>query len=272
MYTLKDITTYSLIYLKLIPEPEITLLKKYHITNFYELEELLSKNIPELCTPLIFELMRLAYKVLKDIKEERVNPKTFTWNHNQTYLDTIKNTDQNTKGSALFYNVVNSNSGIYEHSLNDFDIYTLKYLTSKIALNGKNAAQACILGIGSKKLIDLAFNIKQYDEQINRVVKSLTIPQDINLFLYNQEQKRTLVEKYKEELIRYLFSLTNTFTFGYISSRDKEIILKVLRNQSHSLKYQSFLTTILDFIANYTIISELEAKDSRELTLQRFVK
>jgi len=73
MYTLKDITTYSLIYLKLIPEPEITLLKKYHITNFYELEELLSKNIPELCTPLIFELMRLAYKVLKDIKEENEN-------------------------------------------------------------------------------------------------------------------------------------------------------------------------------------------------------
>lgn len=110
MFTLKDITTYSLIYLKLIPEKECVLFQKYHITNFQELEHQLGIN-EELSTPLIFELMRLARKLLKDISEQRINPPTFTWNYEKNWEQIAKSTDKATKGNVLFYNVIAINSG-----------------------------------------------------------------------------------------------------------------------------------------------------------------
>lgn len=272
MISLEDITTYDLIYFDKLPPREIYLLKRYQVTNFGILQDLINKGIIN-DSPILISCLEKAYKTLEDIKLKKKNPVVYNFSYFSESQDVLINTDKENKANVLFYRTINSNSGLWLRELHSFDIYTLKYLVGRISLDGNNACVATIYGLGNSKLIDLINNLKLYDEQIKRIRESM-VGETQNIFTYQNIDKRKIILEAQYQILSSLFHLSNNFLFGQANENTKKQILLVSENDDFSkkkYKYRKYLEIIRNFLADYTTLRELQEGPSTQ-TLKRFIR
>ena len=111
--------------------------------------------------------------------------------------------------------------------------------------------------------------ILMYHEQIERQALE-TSRRDINLFTYMQEEKRELVRKDITDIIVWLLENTKEeFIWGDLSETQKK---KFLSAVTRSFKPDIYLReNLIQMIADYTTMSEIEKGLTEGDTLKRFI-
>lgn len=278
MYTLEDITTFDLIYLKQISEEARKLFKEKNITNFQELENYYYSGNPDF-KDLIELLLKKAHITLDKLNFGK-QVVTYKWPQLE-YSSLISKTDKEVNASLLPYNITSYGGALKQLALKEFTIYEVKYLAGKITIDGKNALLKTLYGIGPKYLPGFIDKINFYNEQLERIIECIP---DIasfngNLFTYKRAEKIAIIENNYRQIMIQLFSLSDSFIFGKV---DDDLIKRIIKYyelfrsnpdcfRKKSYYYYSIALPLLQIIANYTILEELES-ESLALTLTRFIK
>jgi len=280
MYTLEDITTFDLIYFKSIPLEVQELFKKYHITNFQELEDLsLSKNVSN---EDIYKLLDKARNSLLNLNNNRLLVKTYNFPNNDSLVQKlIDKTDLETSATSLPYNLTSSSGYITHENLRKFNIHEIKYLSSKITVDGTNALIKVAYGIGPKKMPDFIDKIQFYNDQLSRVISSIPNIETFNenLFTLNEEKKLAIIHNNYEDILKRLFNLSESFIFGHVNAYLAKRIINDYTffanyngyTKKSTYTYNCVSLPLLKIIAHYTTLEELE-EGPNSLTLRRFIK
>lgn len=280
MYTLNDITTYDLVFFKKISNELQLLFQKYNITNFQELEWFIQK-FPCYYNEEIARLLARAYNTLARISSKEIE--IFDWNSNKDnhIKELISKTDSEVLGIQLPYNIASSGGVLKGLALKEINISTIKYLSSKITLDGKNALMKVLYGLGPKNFSGFINKIKFYDEQLERVIPTISSIQGFNgnLFTFRHEEKVRFVEENFDDIFNTLFGLSDNFIFGRVNDEYKKAIINsfhiFFNNPDYRKKsdyiYKYMTLVLIRIIANYTTLQELQS-GSTKMVLKRFSK
>lgn len=282
MFTLEDITIYDLIYSKSMSYDLIELLKKFKITNFQELESFVSNN-RYFYDEEIGRLLKRAYKCLSHANSGKSLSKVYKWSlyENEHLQNLASKTDFETLGIELPYYITSYGGSLTNANLMELSLFDIKYLASKLSLNGNNAIMSVLYGLGPKRLIDFIDKINFYNEQLDRTID--TIPNietfNGNLFKLNEEEKVAIVKEKFASIFERLFGLSNYFIFGAVNDELARKIIKdyfIFSNdasysKSDNYVYYHVALPLINVIAHYTTLNELMEGPS-DLTLKRFIK
>lgn len=289
MFTFEDIITNDLVYLNIASLNLKKIIEKYEIRNFQDLKDFASsKNDLDTDTYLeTMSLLRKADKTLVNLNNGIFLVKVYNWldNENDVLNNLIIKTDKEVLASFLPCILTSPSGSIKQASLRKVNIYDLKYLSSKITYDGKNALIKLIYGIGQKNIAKIEDKINFYNEQLQRVFKENPDIKE-NLFFLHQEEKKEIIKDNFKDIIRQLFSLGDKFIFGKVANGPSfaESLIKLYNyykdydynvykhiNKNDLYNYRCILIPLIELITNYTTLEELKSGSITNV-LKRFVK
>lgn len=120
---------------------------------------------------------------------------------------------------------------------------------------------------GKAHSLDLVPAINYYDAQVIRQAKEVAgdIPQD--LFYINQDERKEIVRENIRDYLRFLFNRSNHFVFGSLTDRQIDMLVSTTKEQHIKRARES----IINDIALYSTMSELDVDGVPELSLSRFI-
>lgn len=176
----------------------------------------------------------------------------------------IAATDLQVYGSSLpIYNPTFKSRTL--KSISEFTISDIKFLISRIAIDGKNGL---VNPIGTKRLLSrIAMGLSLYDRQLKRVMDASVENFNSNLFTVDFEEKQMIVEHNIKDIIDYLLSSGDDFVWGQIGELAKEKLKDALLTGNN----YEYIEIILRVIRDYTTLEELSGPFLDDGTLKRFV-
>ena len=149
-------------------------------------------------------------------------------------------------------------------------INILKKELSQCTIDGKNYFNTYTRKIGAPSIPKIVDSIDMYTDQVLRQ-SQLTNQRDINLFTYQQDQKREIVTDKYAEIIAYFLQNTKEFIWSKLKETQKKDYLSSIINKKYSDKVLK--KKMIKRITNYTTLKELENMEKEDYkVLQRFIK
>ena len=215
-----------------------------------------------------FKQLSYAIRHVEFANKRGVEPEIY---ETKEYEDeSLKYNDALNKGEVLLLSAPTTEYVTSFNVLRRLPIESIKRLLTLTNDEGKNFLISEVKRIGPKALPVILKAIEMYSDQIVRQ-SELTDSRDINLFTYQQEEKKEIVTEKYAEIIAYLLDNTKEFVWGEVSERQKNLYLSsVVNNRQMDTMVKN---RMVNNVANYTTLPELEKVASNDYkVLKRFIK
>lgn len=267
-YFMKDI--------RLMRNEEKDFLKKYDISDFGTLENVINSSIsvPE----YLIDLYELAQAKLKRNRLDR-DPEIYITSFPLTSgidRETVLKTEEETKCNALILENPITCSGFHAsfRKIKKESISNVRFLLGHTSLDGENSLKL-FLSIGNAKIKKMLDAIRWYEEQVVRQASGQNIT-GTNLFYLNESKKREIVEAQFDDFIKYFLSISDDFNFiwGNKTKTVTQLLNDCLGN--YSLIINPTIAKIIrreltNIFINYMTLEELENDAIKNHTLDRFI-
>jgi len=253
----------------------LSVLDNYSIITYGQIEEQINLGNPDFNIGIFKQQLKQVEKNIELLTEQGIKPEIYSskgYRLGVVDLRSLEITDKYTSGRNLILksptNIRHTNRDGY---INMHTIGELKHMLSHVHPNLKNvllSGNYCLTREDIPKLIKA---INFYEEQVIRQAqeikkdKSIHLPR--NVFEYDKDIKRQLVEEQIKEVVDYLTSSTSTYIWGKLSDAEKLRLIKSVTSKSGN---QIIRRNIVEMIANYTTLSEIE-EGLKPKTLKRFI-
>jgi len=253
----------------------LSVLDNYSIITYGQIEEQINLGNPDFNIGIFKQQLKQVEKNIELLTEQGIKPEIYSskgYRLGVVDLRSLEITDKYTSGRNLILksptNIRHTNRDGY---INMHTIGELKHMLSHVHPNLKNvllSGNYCLTREDIPKLIKA---INFYEEQVIRKAqeikkdKSIHLPR--NVFEYDKDIKRQLVEEQIKEVVDYLTSSTSTYIWGKLSDAEKLRLIKSVTSKSGN---QIIRRNIVEMIANYTTLSEIE-EGLKPKTLKRFI-
>lgn len=213
-------------------------------------------------------------RMVNRLSKKGVEPEIYTCKEYKA-LDLEYNDELNSINMLPIKNPVYSGNYIYDVRLGLITVKQAKNDLGYTNCYGENQLKSYLRGVGNVKLQYMINALNMFTEQIERQAK-LTDRRDINLFLYNNDEKREILREMYAEVITYLIYSNKELIWGKLSDNEKKIYLSSVFKKSD--KPTAFFTprcreNLINQIANYTTLPELEKMQNGNYNvLRRFMK
>lgn len=189
-----------------------------------------------------------------------------------TYEDTdLEYTDTQNNGDILLLANPTSYSSPRYVSLKRVSLSKIKDYIGLTTENGDNYLCCNSRNIGKETLSNVLEAIKMYNEQVERQAQ-LTKKRDINVFMYQKEEKTLLANDNYIDIIDYLLDTAEEeLIWGKLSDNQRKLYLSTIDKNSESDK--RIKSRIIDYVSNYTTVDEMEKINSGYYkVLNRFIR
>lgn len=184
-------------------------------------------------------------------------------------------TDRSNLGSVLLLkNPTLSHTSMYG-SLKEKSIYKIKNDLQLMTEWGDNYLVFAYKNIGKENINKILEALKLYDEQVLRQAKlidenMLDIKQ-VNIFEHDYNEKAIIASENYENIINYFVDNNKDLIWGNMSDNQKRLYIASMNRKTESQR--RIRREIITYIANYTLLSELEnlEKDDYKV-LTKFMK
>lgn len=217
--------------------------------------------------------------VLKDIeyctkKIEKLNQKGFESVVYETkgYNDSsLAYNDKRNKGEVLLFKNPTCSRSIEEMTISNLTIANIKSDLRSILPDGTNYVLAKYRRFGVDTISRLLESIELYEEQVERQAQ-LTDSRKCNIFKLDYANKKKIVLAYYRDIVETLLKAENKgLIWGELSDNQRRLYLESL--MSDSMSARTTKSNLVDVVANYTTIDELESfKKGNEKVLSRFIR
>ncbi len=228
----------------------------------------LINNYPDLSWGIFQRKISNIKSYMDKVNEEGKIPQIYLTNG---YSDSsLLYTDKFNTGKNLILNNPTTQYQSQFLSLERLDVSEIKKYLSHTTSTGKNYLLVKARNVGEGRLPKVLSALEMYEEQIER--QALLTPQrDINLFTYNQAEKKEIVQDNLINIVDYLISnVEDELVWGKITDAQKELLLSALLNNKRiDCTIKERLITV---ISNYTTLPELEeVAKGKQKVLNRFI-
>jgi len=101
-------------------------------------------------------------------------------------------------------------------------------------------------------MLKIVNGINMYNEQLLR--QSLETPNNVdNLFTYNQQEKREIIESELDEIVNYLITNADTCIWGKVLQLPLISMINIYRENDSARRER-----LINCLANYTTLGEIE--------------
>lgn len=253
----------------------ISILKNYSIENYEQLKELIKSSNPDFNMELLKKELECIEAKIEFANSQGTEPEIYSSNGYKLGVIDLRSlgiTDKYTSGRNLILksptNIRHTNRDGY---INMHTIGELKHMLTHVHPNLKNVLLYGNYSLTREDIPKLIKAINFYEEQVIRQAqeikkdKSIHLPR--NVFEYDKDIKRELVEEQIKDVVDYLTSSTSTYIWGKLTEAEKLRLIKSVTSRSGN---QIIKRNIVEMIANYTTLSEIE-EGLKPKTLKRFI-
>lgn len=209
--------------------------------------------------------------IISDVKKNNEAGKTELIFHPKEYEDASLNyTDTFNYGDKLLLsNPINTASTKFNLvSINSID--TLKRDLKLTKANGLNYLISKYPNIGINGALKIVEALDMYTEQVERQAKLLKNT-DTNVFSYQYDDKKLLVQDHYPYIIDYLMESFDELIWGKLNDYQKKFYLNSI--EGHNYADILIRKKMIDILTNYTTIEELEDFEKKDYkVLSRFAK
>jgi len=284
MIELKHVTTKDIVYGTLFPyvhtPPCITydnacqlevMLRQNSIEDFQALKDLLESGEKIVLREFLESRLDEVQERLLVDNRANLEPQIFLTNgYEGKKVDdkSIEKTEKKTKTTVLVKNPAICNIG-KKGRITTLSIHELKHLLSHVTpFRGRNAFLDTYRGYYESDAEKLISALNLFEEQVVRQAQE-TKREDINLFIMDGSEKRTIVERDLDKVIEYLAESPEIFVWGQLSQAQKRLLSESISG-NNSNRHQIIRKNVGEMVSNYTTLSEI--KDGVKIKhLDRFV-
>ncbi len=151
--------------------------------------------------------------------------------------------------------------------IREFNVDLVKHLASHT--NAKN----CLLietfyYLGEARSNHIIEALKQYEAQVLRTAATINGDLPDNLFFLFREEKTAIVRSHLHDYFQFMFNRSNDFIFGSLTDRQIYLLMSPTKEQHVNLARER----IINDLASYTTLEELDTNEVPELALSRFIR
>ncbi len=278
MYTLKDISTYSLIrlgtyYRNMIQHVEryAMVLRKYNIRDYEELEQAILSGNPDFQMEFFREKLLEAKEYLFKLNLSDISDNRFVFDaYNNSPFDTqiLNKAEEYINGAKLLVSSPFNLQISTADRLKDLDVATIKSLLERVTFQGKNALAFNLCSFGEAKTFKVVEAVRFLEEQMLRIVVSTPdYAEQPDLFMTDAQIKREMIISDLARIIEEFLAGNEYYIFGTLTDGAKNKIREMVANP---VKNRRILKRIIDMLADYTIKEELERGEARVRAMGRF--
>lgn len=267
MIRLKNVSIEVLNADSIVPELQKTIEER----NIISIEDLLNEigRSPEINWLPIKDRLE---DTLEQIKKSNLKNKEAKIYLPREYQDkSLEYTDSKNKGNVLMIWNPTARREVKPYRLSLMSVQEIKRELSHTYASGENYfVHSRKNGLGEKYIPKVLNALDYYTEQVERQA-TLTPRRDINLFTYQQGEKREIVERKYAEIIAYLIYDSKEFLWGDLSEAKKKRFISSIIN--HQFQDENTREIMIQMISDYTTLEELERLLKGDYkVLKRFIK
>ena len=137
-------------------------------------------------------------------------------------------------------------------TINDAKNMLDKVVIGKKRNNVENALKNYLKIKSEDEMLKIVNGINMYNEQLLR--QSLETPNNVdNLFTYNQQEKREIIESELDEIVNYLITNADTCIWGKVLQLPLISMINIYRENDSARRER-----LINCLANYTTLGEIE--------------
>lgn len=253
----------------------LSVLDNYSIRNYEELKNLIEFEKSDFNSKILKQQLEKVERNIELLTSQGIKPELY---HSNGYkvgivdLRSLEITDKYTSGRNL---ILKSPTNIkHTHRDGYISLHTvgeLKYMLSHVHPNLKNVLLYGNYCLTREDVPNLLKAINFYEEQVIRQAQALkkdaSVRFPLNIFEYDKDIKRKLVNEQLKEVVDYLTSSTSTYIWGKLTDAEKLRLLKSVSSQNEN---PIIRRNMVEIIANYTTLPEIE-EGLKKKTLKRFI-
>ena len=182
----------------------------------------------------------------------------------------LEYTDSLNSGKILLLSAPTTEQRIVFSTLDGLSVATIKKFLLLTDRKGNNYLVCKARTVNSNNVPKIINAINMYTDQVVRQ-SELTDSREENLFTYQQDEKKEIVEDKYAEIIAYLIHDTKEFVWGGLSDNQKKLYLSSVVNKR---QLEGIIRDrMIENVANYTTLPELEKVTKGDYkVLKRFIK
>lgn len=253
----------------------LSILNNYSIETYGDLKYFIETDNPDFNKDLFKQELEKVEKNIELLTEQGIKPEMYKsegYRLGVVDLRSLEITDKYTSGRNLIIksptNIRHTNRDAY---VNMHTVGELKHMLSHVHPNLRNVLLYGNYCLKREDIPNIIKAINFYEEQVIRQAKemkkdpSIYLPQ--NIFEYDKKIKKALVNEQIKDVVDYLTSSTSTYIWGKLTDTEKLRLIKSVTSKSGN---QMIRSNIVEMIANYTTLSEIE-EGLKTKTLKRFI-
>lgn len=254
-----------------------SILNKHGIKDYQRLKDMIENGRREFQNEFLINALASVEENIKYANEIGREPILYTCNNyegSNVDAKTLKITDRKNSCGVLLYKspaiVSKGKTGALVH----IQISEAKDLLGKVvghnkSTTGNNAFVESMRRFGDVDSAKLRDSINFYEAQVLRQAEE-TSKKKINLFVLNQKEKEIIVKNQIKSIVKYLVENADECVWGDFSPAQKTRLMHAVTTYS-GYDNQVLRNRIINVIANYTTLSELQSGVVKKKTLDRFI-
>ena len=253
----------------------LSILNNYSIETYGDLKYFIETDNPDFNKEIFKQELEKVEKNIELLTEQGIKPEMYKsegYRLGVVDLRSLEITDKYTSGRNLIIksptNIRHTNRDSY---VNMHTVGQLKHMLGHVHPNFRNVLLYGNYCLKREDIPNIIRAINFYEEQVIRQAKemkkdpSIYLPQ--NIFEYDKKIKKVLVNEKIKDVVDYLTSSTSTYIWGKLTDTEK---LRLIRSVTSKSGNQMIKNNIVEMIANYTTLSEIE-EGLKTKTLKRFI-
>jgi len=248
------------------------------ITDFQQLSDLIDMRHPDFNNEFFINYLSNIKRRIEISNNVKHEPELYISDiyeksgYDKETIELIKEKDNRIMGNELLYTNPFINASVIGDRLGYFSISQIRYLLEHCVVTGKNAFHS-EHNIGIVTVNKVYNAMKMYEEQIIRQLKENNDYIANNIFYYDYSEKLLLVLEQLNDIFEYLIENANECVWGNLTDYQKwEMQYGKLKKYINNPLENTNLTKFVNYIANYTTLSELEKGLVKTKILDRFIK
>ena len=253
----------------------LSILNNYSVEDYGKLKDLIESGVSDFNNPVFKQEIEKLEKNIELLIQQGIKPEIYSSNGYKmgiVDLRSLKITDKHTSGRNLILksptNIKHNNRDSY---VNMHTIGELKHMLSHVHPNLRNVLLYGNYCLKREDIPNLIKAINFYEEQVIRQAQDLkkdaSIHFPFNIFERDKNIKIELVNEQIKDVVDYLTSSTSTYIWGKLTDTEK---LRLIKSVSSKNGNQIIRRNVVELIANYTTLSEIE-EGLKTKTLKRFI-
>lgn len=245
------------------------------IYNYADLERRIKSRDPKFQRDTFLRIIAVAKYNLKKVNNSGKAPSIYTFDTYSKYpelRDKLIRSDSFVTCDVLpIFTPYDHYSRALKNKVSKVNINYAKKHLGLISPNLRNAFVNTAPNLSSKRVQDIAYGIRFYEEQILRIVESNPNIMNYNgvVFYKDSREKEEIIRSILEDIILYINSLGENFIWGRVSAEYKLKLLNSLMRRCDG--HIDLINNFVSLIRDYVTLQELEEGIIENETLKRFV-